>query len=273
MSAKYDLLIKNGMVIDPVNQIHAPMDLAVKDGRIAKAAAQISPDQADQCLDASGLHVLPGIIDLHVHIASEFRAQLGHRMLALAGVTCALDMSGPVEDTLQCAQKYGVGLSIACVHKVQPGVTVSQKDPDMAELQELTRQCLAKGAIGLKLLGGHFPLTPEAASRAIKAATDQAAYVAFHAGSTRTGSDLEGCLEAIDLAQGQPMHLAHANSYCRGLKRRPSAEAEAVIESLEAQSQYLLRGLSIAHKRHQRPDEGRQTGQPGYGHLFENRRV
>jgi hypothetical protein len=234
MSPKYDLLIKNGMLIDPSSRIHAPMDLAIKSGRIADVEKQISPDKAAQCMDASGMHVLPGIIDLHVHVASDFRARLGHRMLALAGVTCALDMSGPVEDAVKGAREYGTGLSIACVHKVEPGDTVSGRDPDFSELQKLTQDCLSKGAIGVKILGGHFPLTPEASSRAIRAAEESAAYVAYHAGSTATGSDLDGCLEAIELAEGRPLHLAHANSYCRGLKRTPAAEAEAVIASLKA---------------------------------------
>ena len=232
MSAQCDLLIKNGMLVDPANNIHSPMDLAIKDGRISQVSEDIAPDKAGQCLDAKGLHVLPGIIDLHVHVASAFRAKFGHRMMALAGVTCALDMSGPVEDAIQGAKDHGAGLSIACIHKVQPGETVSGPDPGMAELKDLTRDCMAHGAIGLKILGGHFPLTPEATSRSIEAAAGEGAYVSIHAGTSATGSNLDGALEAIDLAQGRPLHLAHVNSYCRGLKKTPAAEAETVIAKL-----------------------------------------
>ena len=41
-------------------------------------------------------------------------------------------------------------------------------------------------------------------------------------------------MEAMELAQGRPLHLAHVNSYCRGLKRAPAAEAEALLEGLKA---------------------------------------
>src|SRR6201991_568937 len=64
----YDLLIRNGQVIDPKNKINAKMDLAVKDGKIAKLAAAISPEQATKVIDAEGLIIAPGLIDIHTHV-------------------------------------------------------------------------------------------------------------------------------------------------------------------------------------------------------------
>jgi dihydroorotase len=52
---KYDLLIRNGKVIDPKNKINAKMDLAIKDGKIAKVAVTISPESAVKVIDAEGL--------------------------------------------------------------------------------------------------------------------------------------------------------------------------------------------------------------------------
>jgi len=65
---KYDLLIRSGHVIDPKNKIDSKMDLAIKDGKIAKVAATISPDQAVKVIDAEGLIVTPGLIDIHTHV-------------------------------------------------------------------------------------------------------------------------------------------------------------------------------------------------------------
>ncbi|HXO76530.1 MAG TPA: amidohydrolase/deacetylase family metallohydrolase [Puia sp.] len=65
---KYDLLIRNGQVIDPKNKINAKMDLAIKDGKIAKLAATISSEQATKVIDAEGLIVAPGLIDIHTHV-------------------------------------------------------------------------------------------------------------------------------------------------------------------------------------------------------------
>ena len=64
----YDLLIRNGHVIDARNNIDAVMDVGVKDGRIARVAARIPPEQASRVVDAAGLFVTPGLIDVHTHV-------------------------------------------------------------------------------------------------------------------------------------------------------------------------------------------------------------
>ena len=64
----YDLLLKNGHVIDPANKIDAPMDVAIADGSIAAVAADIPSATADKTVDVSGLYVTPGLIDIHVHV-------------------------------------------------------------------------------------------------------------------------------------------------------------------------------------------------------------
>lgn len=66
--SEYDLLLKGGHVIDPANDIDAPMDVAVADGKIAKVAPDIPTSQAAQSVDVTGAHVTPGLIDMHVHV-------------------------------------------------------------------------------------------------------------------------------------------------------------------------------------------------------------
>ncbi len=67
-SPQYDLLLKNGHVIDPKNNIDGKMDVAISGKTIAAVAADINPALATQVVDASGLYVTPGIIDIHVHV-------------------------------------------------------------------------------------------------------------------------------------------------------------------------------------------------------------
>jgi dihydroorotase len=64
----YDLLIKNGTVVDPSLNIHERMDVAVRSGRIEDLAKTVSGN-AHKTLDASGLIVTPGLIDMHAHVA------------------------------------------------------------------------------------------------------------------------------------------------------------------------------------------------------------
>jgi dihydroorotase len=101
----YDLLIKGGHVIDPANDIDGPMDVAIDDGVIARVASSIDESSADRVVDASGLYVTPGLIDIHGHhfhgttpnryLSDSFTALPPDGFTFRAGVTTAVDVGGP----------------------------------------------------------------------------------------------------------------------------------------------------------------------------------
>jgi dihydroorotase len=68
----YDLLIKGGHVLDPGRGLDATLDIAVSGGKIAKIAADIPEQDAARVLEVRGpgRHVVPGLIDLHTHVAA-----------------------------------------------------------------------------------------------------------------------------------------------------------------------------------------------------------
>jgi dihydroorotase len=66
--ARYDLLIKNGQVVDPSQQLLAVRDVAIANKKIARVAENIAETEAGQVLDAKGKIVTPGLIDVHVHV-------------------------------------------------------------------------------------------------------------------------------------------------------------------------------------------------------------
>jgi dihydroorotase len=67
---RYELLLKGGHVIDPANNIDGVMDVAVAAGKIAAVDKDIPASSAEKVVDASGLYVTPGLIDIHVHITT-----------------------------------------------------------------------------------------------------------------------------------------------------------------------------------------------------------
>lgn len=72
---RYDLLLKGGHVLDAKNSIDAIRDVAIANGHIARVAANIPAQEALRTVNVAGLYVVPGIIDIHVHVyASTGRA-------------------------------------------------------------------------------------------------------------------------------------------------------------------------------------------------------
>jgi len=66
--SRYDLLLQGGHVIDPKNGISAVRDVAIKDGKIAAVAQNLDPKDALKTVNAAGLYVTPGLVDIHVHV-------------------------------------------------------------------------------------------------------------------------------------------------------------------------------------------------------------
>ena len=64
----FDLVLKNGHVIDPRNGINGKMDIAIDGGKIAQVAQEIPTAQATKVIDTGGLYVTPGLIDIHAHV-------------------------------------------------------------------------------------------------------------------------------------------------------------------------------------------------------------
>jgi dihydroorotase len=67
-SVQFDLLIRNGHVIDAKNGVDRVMDVAVAGGKIARVAPNLDPSLARRVADATGLYVVPGLIDMHAHV-------------------------------------------------------------------------------------------------------------------------------------------------------------------------------------------------------------
>ena len=101
------LLIKGGHLIDPAAKINTPMDILLRDGRVAEVALPNKiRGSADEKFDARGLIVAPGFIDLHVHLrepGQSYKETIasGTAAAAAGGFTsvCTMPNTAPVVDT------------------------------------------------------------------------------------------------------------------------------------------------------------------------------
>ncbi|MDO4777026.1 MAG: allantoinase AllB [Cardiobacteriaceae bacterium] len=91
----YDTLIKNGMLVLPDQCVVA--DLAIKNGKIARIADHIDAKDAKEVVDAAGQYVLPGMVDVHMHISEPGRTEwegylTGTKAMAAGGTTSFVEM-------------------------------------------------------------------------------------------------------------------------------------------------------------------------------------
>ena len=113
----YDVLIRNGRVLDGSGNPWQSADIAIKDGRIV-AMGRLGSAAAARIIDAAGLTVTPGFIDVHSHAATGLAGSLkeGRQLLAQGLTTVVLnpDGGGPVDLAAQRAgYERGVGVNVA----------------------------------------------------------------------------------------------------------------------------------------------------------------
>ncbi|MEW2549903.1 amidohydrolase family protein [Streptomyces sp. NPDC047002] len=226
----YDLVIRNGRVVDHASGTDRYADLAVEGGRIAAVEDEISAPTRS-VVEADGCYVLPGLVDLHVHLDTGYGGDAGHAMLARAGVTTALDLGTPsAADVFALADRYGTGLTIACVVRLVPGLHLPAA-PSRGEIRAAFHRVLADGALGVKI---HVDSgwSVESAAAIAETAHEMGVWLAVHCGTTSAGSDIEGLRQTVAYLDGGPAHIAHVNSYCRGELGTPEDEAREAVALL-----------------------------------------
>jgi dihydroorotase len=104
------ILIRGGHVIDPANQLDGLTDILIRDGKVAAIGPKLK-ESAEQIIDARGLIVAPGFIDMHVHLREPGQAHketiaTGTAAAAAGGFTsvCAMPNTSPVNDSAEITE-------------------------------------------------------------------------------------------------------------------------------------------------------------------------
>lgn len=141
------LLIKNGHVLDPLTGLDAISDVLVEKSLIRKVEQNLS-ESADRVIDASSCYVMPGFIDLHVHLRDpgltyKETLETGGKAAAHGGVTtmCAMPNTKPVTDTKEMVEElHRRAKEESLVHVIQLGaVTKGQLGQELADIQGMAQ--------------------------------------------------------------------------------------------------------------------------------------
>jgi N-acyl-D-aspartate/D-glutamate deacylase len=234
-SPTYDIVIRGGRVIDPESRLDAIRTIGIRGGRIA--AITTGPLTGRRVIDARGLVVSPGFIDLHAHGQDDEN----YRVMAMDGVTTALELEVGTADVPKFyAEREGralINFGAAASHiKARMmvlhdgGITRNTLLPldsagyvvatteQVAAMRRFIDAGIDAGGLGV---GMGLQYTPAATRfevlEAFRSAASRKAPVFVHTrswGDAEPGSSVESYLEVIGASAitGAPLHIVHLNS-------------------------------------------------------------
>ena len=242
MAQEYDLLIKGGTVIDAKNNINAVLDVAIANGKIAKVDKNIKANKAQKVIDASGLYVSPGLLDIHSHNfhGTEPNAYLSNSFTALppdgftfrSGVTTIVDVGGAGWKNFKVFKEQVIDRSktrvLSFLNIIGSGMKGGAVEQNIADMDPKLTALVAKQnpgiVVGVKLAHySGFDWTPT--DRVVKAGELADIPVMIDFG----GSDPELSLEKLFLEKLRPGDIfTHAYAHVKG--RTPIVGEDGKVE-------------------------------------------
>ena len=141
------ILIKNGRMVDPANGIDGKKDILIENGKVKEVADRIVADKDTKEIDAEGKAVMPGFIDLHVHLREpgfEYKETIetGSKAAARGGVTsiCPMPNTKPVIDSAESVRDFLKRAKNSPVHILPIGAcTIGQEGKELADIEGMKK--------------------------------------------------------------------------------------------------------------------------------------
>ena len=162
----FDVLIRGGRVLDGSGNPWFYQDIGVRDGRIV-AVGDLGEAEASRVIDASGLYVMPGIIDIHSHANGDFnqeepQARATNNNLTQGITTVAFsegsvwEIDGRIQDKIGQWTDTGIGSNAVLFVGISQARREAMADPtktpteaEMNEMRRLIREAMEGGAFGI----------------------------------------------------------------------------------------------------------------------------
>jgi len=222
---QYDLAIVNGQIIDGSGNPWFRADLGIKDQKIVAIKNKIPADQAKKVIDASGLIVAPGFIDIHTHADEDLIRIPGCENYVSQGVTTLIggNCGGhefPLASLFDEIKKPGIACNFASlaghntIRRQVMGMKMGEPDSEeMARMKDLLRQEMAAGAMGLSTGLSYLPGTYSKTAELVELASVVAEYGGFYASHIRNqGKNITAAIEeAIKIGEENnlPVEISH----------------------------------------------------------------
>lgn len=224
MSQQADLLIKNGKVLDGTGNSWYIADIAVKDGKIAQIGRNLNYS-ATKIIDAKGLIVTPGFIDVHTHIEGDEKKFPLASNFIYDGVTTVITGNCGLSETdlgkyLSMIDSLKTAINVAAlighndVRKAAMGS--ANRDPSEAEMQRMeaiVEKAMQDGAVGLSTGLIYIPGTYSKTNEIVRLAKIAAKYNGVYASHMRDESDsvTQAIEEALTIGREAniPVEISH----------------------------------------------------------------
>lgn len=245
----YDILIKKGHLIDVKNGLDKVMDMAIKDGKIAAVGDNISARKSKTVINAEGLFVSPGLIDIHGHhfFGTEPNAYLSNSFTALppdgftlrSGVTTVVDAGGSGWRNFQTFKEQTIERSktrVLCfLNIVGSGMKGGATEQNLGDMNAKLTAMVARQhpgiIVGVKLAHySGFDWTPT--ERAVEAGNLADIPVMIDFG----GSEPELSLETLFMEKLRPGDI-FTHAYAHVQRRTPVVNANGKVEEFALAAQ------------------------------------
>ncbi len=251
--AQYDLIIKNGRIIDGSGNPWYNGDIGIRDRHIV-AIGRLDSTQSQRVIDARGMIVAPGFIDVHTHSEGGIRRTPTADNFLFDGVTSVVTgncggSETAIDSFFTALRHHGISVNLATLvghNSVRREVMGNvQRDPSAEEqraMEALVEKAMRQGAIGLSTgliyTPGTYAKTPEVVALAKAAAKYNGIYASHirNEGNDEQGGVFAAITEAIDVgrAAGMPVEISHFKISSKKLWGR-SKQTIALVEKARAE--------------------------------------
>lgn len=244
------LLLKHGYCVDPQNGLQDYADIAISGDTILKVADSIAPEAGDHVIDCRDLLVVPGLIDMHLHMGDLFEQSTrsiccavedgvtmglspgaGNTFMAPALLGAEIDRGLPIN----AGVFLGAPAVLATMLSVQELIALFRGKLDVQTAQmRMTRNpvtnATASYVIGIKDHMGHFIMSDENIETIFEITSKAGLVYSSHT------QDPEHVKRMVSLSHGRCLHLAHANAAGTGSHGEAEQAMREVLELINGET-------------------------------------